>query len=440
MPISLPPDHPERRVLHDEIHARPVGQVPHPAVVFCLAVLNRDVSAEDELKHLSLLSQEPVSLSTQASFMRMSWGQGEVKWERHTEFTRYTMVQSLPAVQSDSVGRSPVLWLAQVQAVQDSIAGWLGSVPGRTVAAIEVTVLDGGEDLLARGLDFGHSWFGESTLLASWIGNRSHSLVVTDFRVQPDGVERMLVLTQADTPPARVGRTAQRLIEMEIYRVMALRGLPVAKALSNQLSGAEKTLATIAHQVESRNSQDHDLLHELASLAAATERANADDNYRFAATTAYHDIVLQRVKELRETPVPGIQTVGEFIERRLGPAMATVVATGNRLESLSQRISRVSDLLRTRVDIATEQQNQLLLEQLARGQALQLKLQQTVEGLSIAAISYYVVSLVYYLAKAAQTAGWSPVSPDIVAGVVIVPTVVVVWQIVRRIHRKIVGN
>lgn len=127
--------------------------------------------------------------------------------------------------------------------------------------------------------------------------------------------------------------------------------------------------------------------HDLASLAATIERVNADHDYRFSATAAYHDIVLQRIKELRETPVSGIQTVGEFIERRLGPAMATVDATTKRLDSLSERVNRVSDLLRTRVNIMTEQQNQQRLEKLTRGQALQLKLQQTVEGLSIAAIS-----------------------------------------------------
>lgn len=127
--------------------------------------------------------------------------------------------------------------------------------------------------------------------------------------------------------------------------------------------------------------------HHLTSLAATIKRANADHDYRFSATAAHRDIVLQRIKELRETPVSGIQTVGEFIERRLGPAMATVDATAKRLDSLSERVNRVSDLLRTRVNTMTEKQNQQLLEKLTRGQALQRKQQQTVEGLSFAAIS-----------------------------------------------------
>ena len=430
----LPAEHAERRRLHDEIHARPVGQAPHPVLVFCLALLNEGVTREEELAHLSKLNASADKSGTTGNFARVRLATGEIKWERHTEFTRYTMVLPMP---QDSGQRSPLVWLAQVRAAQEPFAKWFSETPGQTIAAVEVTVLETVDDLLTQGSAFGQAWFGESTLLTSRLGTQGHSLVLTDFRVQNDGVERMLVLTPAETSPARVGRTAHRLIEMEIYRLMALKGLPVAKALGVQLSEAENALATIAREVESSTSQDHELLHDLASLAATIERANADHNYRFSATAAYHDIVLQRIKELRETPVSGIQTVGEFIERRLGPAMATVAATAKRLDSLSERVSRVSDLLRTRVNIVTEQQNQQLLEKLTRGQALQLKLQQTVEGLSIAAISYYVVSLIYYLAKAGKTAGWMPFSPDVVAGVAIVPTVFAVWQVVRRIHRSI---
>lgn len=433
--IPLPDQYPDRRRLHDEIHARPVGQAPHPVVVFCVAVLNAGVTRQQELAHLAELNAGADAEGATGNFARVRLATGDIKWERHTEFTRYTMVLPLPT--GDAGNRSAVVWLAQVRAAQEKFADWFSRIPGQTIAAVEVTVLESTDDVQVQGTALGQIWFGESTLLISELGTQGHSLVLTDFRVQEDGVERMLVLTPASTSPARVGRTAHRLIEMEIYRLMALKGLPVAKSLSVQLSEAENALATIAREVESSTSQDHELLHDLAALAATIERANADHNYRFSATAAYHDIVLQRIKELREAPVPGIQTVGEFIERRLGPAMATVAATAKRLDSLSERVSRVSDLLRTRVNIMTEQQNQQLLEKLTRGQALQLKLQQTVEGLSIAAISYYVVSLVYYLAKAGKTAGWLPVSPDVVAGVAIVPTVFAVWQVVRRIHRSI---
>jgi uncharacterized membrane-anchored protein len=246
----------------------------------------------------------------------------------------------------------------------------------------------------------------------------------------------MLVVAPPGTPDTRGGRISQRLLELETYRLMALRGLPVAKALAPVLSEAEAQLADITAGMERKGDSDQDLLDVLVSLAARIERATAEHGYRFSATRAYDTLVGQRISERRERPVPGIQTVGEFMQRRLSPAMATVAATAQRLASFSERISRTSALLRTRVDIATESQNQILLEKLTKGQALQLRLQSTVEGLSIAAISYYVISLLLYGVKALQGAG-VPINPEIAVGAAVPLVLGGVWRMTRRIHRAL---
>jgi uncharacterized membrane-anchored protein len=218
--------------------------------------------------------------------------------------------------------------------------------------------------------------------------------------------------------------------------MMALRGLPVVKALGPLLTSSERQLAAITAQMEDKSATDDALLDTLVALAAGVERATAEHSYRFAATAAYDTLVAQRIAELREHAIPGTQTIGEFMQRRLSPAIATVAATGQRLTSLSGRISRTSALLRTRVDIATEAQNQQLLEKLTRGQALQLRLQATVEGLSIAAISYYVVSLLYYGIKALKAAG-APINAEVATGAVIPLVLGAVWYTTRRIHKKL---
>ena len=166
------------------------------------------------------------------------------------------------------------------------------------------------------------------------------------------------------------------------------------------------------------------------------ERATAETQYRFAATQAYAGIVEQRIAELRETAIPGTQMLGEFMQRRLSPAIATVAATAQRLGSLSMRIERAGALLRTRVDIATEEQNRQLLAKLTRGQELQLRLQSTVEGLSIAAIAYYVVSLVLYGGKAAKAAGL-PINAELLAGASIPLVLWGVAVMTRRIHARL---
>jgi uncharacterized membrane-anchored protein len=124
------------------------------------------------------------------------------------------------------------------------------------------------------------------------------------------------------------------------------------------------------------------------------------------------------------------------MKRRLSPAMATVAATAQRMASLSERISRASALLRTRVDIATEEQNRVLLEKLTEGQELQLRLQSTVEGLSIAAICYYVISLLLYAGKAVKAAGVN-IHPELVAGAFIPLVLWLVWSASKRIQDKL---
>jgi uncharacterized membrane-anchored protein len=217
---------------------------------------------------------------------------------------------------------------------------------------------------------------------------------------------------------------------------MALRALPVVKDIAPLLADSERQLTAITAQLENKSVSDQTLLDTLVSLAGGVERATAENSYRFAATRAYDALVSQRLVELRETPIPGTQTLGEFLQHRLKPAMATVTATAQRLTSLSERIARTSALLRTRVDIATELQNQELLERLTRGQDMQLRLQSTVEGLSIAAISYYVVSLLLYLGKAGKAMGL-PINPEMAAGAMIPLVLWAVWRTTKKIHEKL---
>jgi uncharacterized membrane-anchored protein len=257
--------------------------------------------------------------------------------------------------------------------------------------------------------------------------------------LRESGFERMLVIAPPDTTETRAGRISQRLLEIETYRLVALRAFPIAKQLAPELTKAEQQLADITAQLENKLTSDQELLDTLIALAARVERITVEHAYRFAATHAYDRLVNQRISELREKAIPGIQTIGEFMQRRLSPAIATVDATAQRMGYLSARVSRTSSLLRTRVDILAETQNQQLLEKLTRGQELQLRLQGTVEGLSIAAISYYVISLLLYVFKAIKAAGW-PMHPELVTGLCVPVVIWAVWWMTRQIHKKFLGS
>ena len=429
---ALPPDDDLRAILHNEVHARPTARIRLPALVVYVAVLNDGVRREDEWAHLKRLpGQDGLRLADlSSSFLRIRLGNCTLKWERHSEFTRYSIVQALPEGAGLDAPESPALDTLAVD------ADWLRAIPGRTVAAIKLAMVIGDISNAPAAARLGQQWLGGRSVVASIMGTYGHSIAVTAFRLRDSGFEHMLVIAPASTTETRAGRISQRLLELETYRLMALRGLPAAKSLAPVLGEAEAALADITARLENKQATDQELLDTLVALAAKVERATAVHQYRFSATQAYHAIVGQRIAELREKPISGTQGIGEFMQRRLTPAIATVAATAQRLAALSQRIERTSGLLRTRVDIATETQNQQLLAQLTRGQDLQLRMQMTVEGLSIAAISYYVMSLLYYGAKAAKVAG-VPVNPDLFAGAMIPLVLWAVWTTTQRIHKRL---
>lgn len=428
---TLPPDDAQRHVLHNEVHARPSARIRMPALVVYVAVLNEGITREMEWQHLRRLpGQEELTLEhLSGNFQRLRFANHTIKWERHTEFTRYSLVQALP---EDALTHGDDDTLIQSLVVDPQ---WLASIPGRTVAAIMMAMIEGDVDDVEGMRQTGASWIEGRETMASLLGLR-RSCVMTDFRLRDSGFEHLLVISPPGTTELRVGRISQRLLELETYRLMALRGLPVAKELGPVLTRAESQLAEIMARMESADASDQELLNTLIGLAARIERATATHMYRFSATMAYHSLVVQRIEQLHETPIPGTQTVGEFMLRRLSPAIATVQATSQRLSSLSQRVERASALLRTRVDIATESQNQMLLEKLTKGQELQLRLQSTVEGLSIAAIAYYVVSLILYVGKAGKAAGL-PLNPEMLAGALIPLVLAGVWWGTRQIHKKL---
>lgn len=430
----LPPDDALRRDLHDEIHARPPARIRMPALVVYVAVLNEGISREMEWDHLRKLpGQASLKLSDlSGNFQRLRFANHTLKWERHTEFTRYSIVQSLPP---DAIEHGDDELLLKHLVVEPT---WLAAIPGQTVAAIMMAMVVGDVDDHQNLKSLADRWLDGREMLASLTGIR-RSCVLTDFRIRPNGFERILVVSPPETSELRLGRISQRLLELETYRLMALRALPIAKTLSPMIWEAESQLADITAKMENDETSDQDLLHTLISLASRVERATAKHMYRFSATMAYHGLVEQRIEQLGEMPIAGTQTVGEFLLRRLSPAINTVQSTSQRLSALSQRIERASGLLRTRVDIAAEQQNQMLLEKLTQGQDLQLRLQSTVEGLSIAAIAYYVVSLILYVGKAGKAAGL-PIHPELLAGAMIPLVVLGVWWGTRQIHKKIKGQ
>jgi len=393
--VRLPPDHPLRRELNDEAHARPPEALAAPLRLSFLALYADPALRDAEWEHLCALvrryGQTPPGRS--ASHYSADLGEFRVKWERHTEFTRYKFIVA-------DGGADPF----DPPALQSVPADWLASLPGEVMVATHAALLPAGSDGPDHeALSTRH--FGGETLAGAQIAAGA-GIAFTDFRIR-DGFSRLLVLDRGMTQ-RQSGRSMQRLLEIDTYRLMSLLALPVAHSLTPWLNDAERELAQITTAlVDSDESTEPELLERLTRLEAEIESRESAHHYRFTAAAAYYELVQRRIDELREVRIQGLPTFREFTERRLAPAMNTCRSVSARLESLSQRVARATQLLSTRVDVTRERQNQQVLESMNRRAEAQLRLQQTVEGLSAAAITYYVVGLVGYAAKGAQALGWN---------------------------------
>lgn len=161
----------------------------------------------------------------------------------------------------------------------------------------------------------------------------------------------------------------------------------------------------------------------------------ADTHYRMSASRAYAEMVDDRLRALRVTRLPGHPTLGDFTERRLLPAVRTCVSFSSRLEVLSQRLAWTSGLLRTRVDTNLSLQNRDLLSSMDRRTELQLRLQRTVEKLSVVAITYYAVALLDHLVAPLHLDRWVD-REALLAGLSAI-TLASAWTGLRRVHRSI---
>ncbi|MEM7319953.1 MAG: DUF3422 domain-containing protein, partial [Pseudomonadota bacterium] len=235
------------------------------------------------------------------------------------------------------------------------------------------------------------------------------------------------------TSERRIGRIVQRLCEIETYKAMSMLGFARVKSLAPQLGALDARLTDLMVKMTNENAGAEETLPQLLATSAELESMAARSEFRFGATGAYVAIVNQRIAVLRERRFQGGQNFADFMTRRYDPAMRTVKSTEKRLQSLSDRAIRASELLRTRVDVERSAQNQALLESMDRRADLALRLQHTVEGLSVVAISYYAVSLAGYLLYPLTRFG---ISKGTLIALVTLPVVAGIWFAIRRIHRQ----
>jgi uncharacterized membrane-anchored protein len=417
-------DHPLRYALANELHARPFPAVVAPSQAVFLAMKPAQNAAgrdrDAERAHLLMLldrfgAQHP---KPDATHFSGQIGRHTLKWESHTEFVTYTIF-------TDAVTGPPFGKDAFAHFPDD----WLAAAPGTriTSALIHVEVAETDDGISEKTTQ----WFVPESLAISRV--LDDALVVAgDFRIDAGGHMRFAVFARPGIGERRIGRVLQRLCEIETYKSMAMLGLTQARTLGGRMSAIDTQLTSLLSDMAGEAADPADVLTRLLGVSAEVENIAAQSAFRFAATGAYEKIVNQRIEVLREERFLGRQSFGEFMMRRFDPAMRTVKSAELRLQAMSDRALRAGELLRTRVDVERSAQNQALLTSMDARADLQLRLQKTVEGLSVVAISYYAVNIALYLLGPLEKAYDLP--KTIIAAVVTPLVLLGVWLMVKRIH------
>jgi uncharacterized membrane-anchored protein len=425
--ITAAIEHPRRRQLNDEVHARPPETLSTPCSITYLVRVpaSQDPNAspmtmlEDLLRRYGI---DPPSSDTKHFTVTLDGIR--LRWERHTEYNRYTFVKA-------GSGPGPGPFSGVAEAIP---ADWLAQMQGEVLVGAHAMVCEF-RDWDQRIGDISTTYFDGNILVGSVVADRS-AVALTDLRIHEDGFSRIMLIN-TDMSEAQAGRVMQRLLEIETYRMMALLALPVAQQLVPELDNDESELEAIGEALISAETQsEKGLLDRLTVLAANTQHRQLRTNYRFAAADAYYEIVLQRINELRESRIPGLQTFHEFTTRRLTPAIKTCRAASARQQSILEQMARATKLLSTRIDIDRQLQNQSLLASMNRRVKAQLRLQATVEGLSVAAVTYYVVGLVGMLADGLNSLN-IPADPALVMAVSVPLVATTAYLALRRLRRKI---
>ena len=426
-------EHPQRQALIDELHARPFFDFEGEGrfIRFIYLVGTSDTALISHVNHW-LDCQDRLPIDGAEKFRREDFGNFVFRLERHTEFITIGLIvrdknrrSTALSKAAFSLSENSQLPFAMIAAMPIPLfhAIWLeiGKTPPKPVLPEEVAKMLGSRTAASNSISDGD---GE---------------VHCSFDSDEEGFSRMILFARNLTAE-RKGRQVLRLIEMETYRMLALLGLPVVRDNMGRLHKIETQLAQVTQrmtaQINGAGKDVEALLPELSSLAAESEEMSANTSYRLSATKAYQDIFLARLERLNTRRLDGHQGLSGFLDRRMMPALKTCDAFEERLDGLSERISRAGSLLRTQTEIQIQEQNRNLLASMDRRAKAQLRLQQTVEGLSVIAGTYYGVGLVGYLVKLLPDSHL-PADISILQAASVPVIALLIWWVFYRMHRVV---
>ena len=415
-------EHPLRQQVVQEMHLRRWPPLHAPSqVVQILRLVDPGARAAEHAALASLPAGWVLEDSDNSRHHSGQTGTGSFVLEQHSEASALTLI--LPGIAPDAAALAEML-------------DWAEAMPGEVIRATRITIV---ADEAAAALILPGMECSEPELVSCHIGPQTGALRIwTDFRVREDRFGRLLVAAGGMTP-ADLSRAVQRVQELGNYRNLALLGLPTAQGCWTRLDAVEAAMGELAGDVARPDITDDALLERVSAQSLELMAITTASGYRMSATAAYAQIVEERLAELAARPIAGFLSLGDFTQRRLLPAVRTCAAHVRRERELGARADRFAALLRTRIETRIENQNARLLQSIEASAAMQLRLQQLVEGLSVVALSYYCVGLLGYMLKGAEDV-FPRVPAPAMLGLITPLVVFAVWRAVHHLKARLLGG
>ncbi len=369
---------------------------PRRVYHFAFATNDEEAGADREEICRLMRAKGSACVEDDAKFKSLSFGGWDLRWEQHTEFTTYTWSTSqdaeTPFAKPDPLRTGEIAFRPPGGLIVATHLCVVGAE--RSVEAL--ASLFRSQSLCAIGAGKGAGWKGAAEIL-------------TDFFLDESGYTRILIRCES-AAPIEIGRLAQRILEVETYRSFALLGLPEARAASPKLRAMEHEIFDVTKALsgaqDARASED--LFKRLSHLLAESEALAARTAFRFGASRAYHALVKNRLELLQEAKLGEYVTISAFFSAKLDPAIETCNAVELRQARLSNEVERAINLIGAGISFELERQNRDLLHDMNRRARLQMRLNRIVQGISVAALAYYLSGLAGFVAKGAKDAGWLP--------------------------------
>lgn len=419
-------NHPQRDMAEKELQQRFFPALAAPCSICHFMLTVNAASRDAEFAALSrLASAQGRPFQETDTDLTLSFDAILLRYERHSEFSTYSFIRQGIATEFNE----PQHFLP--------FNDFFQQLPGQLFRVVQLNILTA--SLLQPTQEMDNLWqrfFASEHCISSQVANKQ-AQVWTDFRKHPEGGGRMLLLDFGLSPSA-LARLVQQLFDLGNYRKLSLLSWPLVRQSLSRLHQLEQQLSDVTQRIEQQQGSDEQLLREISQMTAQTEHLIANNSARIEASAAYYQLTLDRLKSLRETSVDGMMSLQDFSERRLTPAFRTAQSVLSRQLSLSNRLGRSTELLRTRINLQLERQNTELLASMEQRARLQLSLQTAVERLSVVALSYYAVQLVDKALYSIH--GWFEQFPLQLMQTLSLPAVIllVAWLLyrLRRAHQQ----